>query len=76
MAFFAQHGVSLDVRKVDDSPQNLQRLLEVTEQTETPTFVYKDCIITDFTIEEFLDEIQTYPDILRDLGLSLEALED
>lgn len=48
----------------------MQSLLEVSGQTQTPTFEYGDFIVSDFNVEEFLDELHERPDIQADLGIT------
>ncbi|MEM9226625.1 MAG: glutaredoxin domain-containing protein [Verrucomicrobiota bacterium] len=74
-AYFQQHGVELDVRDVNLSAQNMQRMVEVSGQTLTPTFEYGDCIIADFSVDEFIDQIAEYPEVRRELGIA-DHLED
>jgi len=72
MSFFSQHGVELDVRDVNLSRANLQRMIEVSGQSLTPTLEYGDFIVADFSVDEFLDEIEQVPEIKRELGFGDE----
>ena len=73
-AFFSDHGVDLDIRDVTLSAQNMQRMIEGSGQSLTPTFEYDGIVIADFSVDEFLDEIEQMPEVKRDLGLG--AKED
>ncbi len=70
MSWFQQHAVDLEVRDVSKSSASMQRMIEVSGQSLTPTFEYEDLIVADFSIDEFLDELAEHPEIRRKLGLS------
>lgn len=72
MSFFSQHGVELDVRDVNISQANLDRLIEVSGQSLTPTFEFGEFVVADFSVDEFLDELEQCPEIKRHLGLGDE----
>ncbi len=67
--FFSQHGIEVDVRDVNMSAQNMQRMIEVSGQSLTPTFEWGEFCVADFSINEFLDEIEQMPELKRALGL-------
>ncbi len=67
--FFATHGASLEIRDVDEDYVHLQRLVEVSGQANTPTFEMDDFIVTDFNVDELIDELDERPDIKRSLGI-------
>ena len=69
MAYFSQHGVELEVRDVNISEANLHRLIEISGNSLTPTFEYGEFVVADFSINEFLDELEQVPDLKRELGL-------
>jgi len=75
LGYFQQHGVDVDVRDVTRSRANLQRMIEISGQTLTPTFEYGDFVVADFSVDEFIDEIAEAPEVRRDLGLA-DHLED
>jgi len=68
MAFFSQHGIELDVRDVNISEANLHRLIEISGASMTPTFEYGEFIVADFSVDEFLAELDQVPDLKRELG--------
>jgi len=68
-SFFEQHGVGVDIRDVLASPQNMQRMIDVSGQSLTPTFEYGEFVVADFGIDEFLDELEQVPELKRELGL-------
>lgn len=73
--YFQLHGVDVDVRDVSRSRGNMQRMIEVSGQTLTPTFEYGDFVVADFSVDEFIDQIAEAPEVRRDLGLN-DHLED
>jgi glutaredoxin 3 len=67
-AFFSTHGVAVEIRDVSKSYADLKRLIEVSAQSDVPTFVYGDFVVTDFSVDELLDELAERPDIRLRLG--------
>ena len=72
LSFFSQHGVELDVRDVSLSEAALHRMIEVSGQTLTPTFEFDEFVVADFSVDEFLDELEQVPEIKKQLGLGDE----
>lgn len=70
LAFFSAHGVSLEVRDVDRDYGHLKRLIEASGQSSTPTFEYGDFIVSDFSVDELIDELHERPDIQFRLGIT------
>lgn len=70
LAFFSSHGVSLEIRQVDHDHGHLKRLSAASGQTSTPTFEYGDFIVSNFSVDEFLDELHERPDIQARLGIT------
>lgn len=70
-AFFSTHGVSVEIRDVSHSYSDMKRMVEVSGQSSVPTFVYGDFVVSDFSIDELLDELAERPDIRMRLGLGL-----
>ena len=68
-AFFSTHGVPVQIRDVSTSRADMKRLIEVNEQGDVPTFVYGDFVVSDFDVDELLDELAERPDIRLRLGL-------
>ena len=68
-AFFSTHGVPVQIRDISNSRADLKRLIEVNEQGDVPTFVYGDFVVSDFSVDELLDELAERPDIRLRLGL-------
>lgn len=68
MAFFSQHGVPVEVRDVSASSQSMQRMLEISGQSLTPTFEFGEFIVADFSVQEFIDTVEQVPEIKQQLG--------
>jgi glutaredoxin len=68
-AFFSAHGVAVEIRDVSANRADLKRLIEASEQSNVPTFVYGDFVVSDFSVDELLDELAERPDIRLRLGL-------
>ena len=68
VSYFSQHGLELDIRDVNQSQQNMQRMVEVSGQSLTPTFEWDDFVVADFSVDEFLEELEQHPDLKRELG--------
>lgn len=75
VAYFQSHAIDIDIRDVNQSAQNMQRMVEVSSQTMTPTFEYGDFVVADFSVDEFIDELAEHPEVRRELGIA-DNLED
>lgn len=71
-SFFSQHGVEVQIRDVLASRANMDRMIEVSGQTKTPTFEWGDFIVADFDVDEFLDALEQAPEIKKSLGFGFE----
>ncbi|HVU38224.1 MAG TPA: glutaredoxin family protein [Opitutales bacterium] len=69
LAYFSQHGVEVDVRDVNESKAAMQRMMEISGQTKTPTLEYGDFVVADFSVNELLDELAQVPEVKKELGL-------
>lgn len=72
ITFFGLHGVEVDVKDVTSNKSALQRMVEISSQSMTPTFEYNDFVVTDFSTDEFIGELEQRPDIKAELGLGEE----
>jgi len=71
-AFFGQHGVQVDVTDVLSNRNALKRMFEISSQSLTPTFEYKDFVVADFSTNEFINALEQRPDIKSELGFGEE----
>ena len=67
-SFFSQHGVEVEIRDVNTSRQNMNRMVEISGQSLTPTFEFGEFIVADFSVDEFLDSLEQVPEIKQQLG--------
>lgn len=69
MVFFNQHGVDLDIQDVNRDKAAMNRMVEISGQTKTPTFEFGDFIVADFDTDEFMAELDEFPEVRLKLGI-------
>jgi glutaredoxin len=69
LSFFNSQGVDLDVRDVNDNPKDMDAMVTLSGQTKTPTFEYEELMVADFDVNEFLAELNEFPEIRQKLGI-------
>lgn len=72
-SYFEQHGVDIDIRDVNSSRKDMDRMVEVSGQTLTPTFEYGEFVVADFSVDEFQAELEEFPEVKMELGIDDEA---
>jgi len=70
ISFFNQQGVELDVRDVSINRKFMDEMVQLSGQTKTPTFEFEDFMVADFDIDEFVSELEEFPEVRRKLGIS------
>lgn len=70
LSFFNSQGVDIDIRDVLENPKDMDAMVALSGQTKTPTFEYEDFVVADFAIDEFLAELDEFPEIRQQLGLA------
>jgi glutaredoxin len=70
LSFFNGQGVDLDVRDVNRSPKDMDAMVAVSGQTKTPTFEFDEFMVADFDVDEFLAELNEFPEIRQKLGIA------
>lgn len=70
LSFFNSEGVELDVRDVNTNPKDMDAMVAISGQTKAPTFEYEDFVVADFSVDEFLVELNDFPEVRHNLGLS------
>ncbi len=70
LAYFNGQGVELDVRDVTTNPKDMDAMVNISGQTKAPTFEYEDFVVADFSVDEFLAELNDFPEVRHNLGLS------
>lgn len=68
VSFFSQHGVGVEIKDVTKSRPSMQRMIEISGQSLTPTFEYGEFVVADFSVDEFLDELEQVPEVKVRLG--------
>lgn len=71
LSFFKSHSVTLEIKDVLMNPSEMSDMQEASGQNLTPTFVYEDCVIADFSVDEFKAAIKDFPEVMAKIGLSL-----
>ncbi|MFP4069054.1 MAG: glutaredoxin family protein [Opitutales bacterium] len=69
ISFFNQQGVELDIRDVSINAKFMDAMVQLSGQTKTPTFEYEDFVVADFDVDEFLSELEEFPEIRQKLGI-------
>jgi glutaredoxin 3 len=69
LSFLQRHGLDLDIRDVESNAQDMSAMISLSGQTMTPTFVYEDFIVADFSVDEFNAELNEFPEMRRALGI-------
>ncbi len=70
ISFFNAQGVDIDIQDVLRNPDHMDAMINLSGQSKTPTFQYEDFMVADFDVEEFLDELNEFPQIRSELGIS------
>ena len=70
--FFDHHGIEVEVRDVNASQQNMERMVQISGQSLTPTLEWGEFVVADFGVDELMDELDQHPDLKRELGLGDE----
>ncbi len=74
LTFFNNQGVEIHVCDVVDNPVQMERMVELSGQTLTPTFEYGEFVVSDFSIDEFMAELEENPEVKSELGIIGESL--
>ena len=71
LAYFEDKQVALDVVDVQADPSRMKELVEVSNQTMTPTLKHEDFIVSDFDLDEFELALSQNPECAKRLGLEI-----
>jgi glutaredoxin 3 len=69
LSFFNEHAVDLDVRDVSENTKDMDAMVANSGQTKTPTFEYEEFTVADFSVDEFVAELNEFPEIRLKLGI-------
>ncbi|AWT59684.1 MAG: NrdH-redoxin [Rhodospirillaceae bacterium] len=67
--FLQDKAIDVDLRDVNKSSTDFQRLIEISGQTLTPTLEFEEFMVVDFSVPEFIRAINERPDVKRKLGI-------
>jgi glutaredoxin 3 len=70
LSFFNAQGVDLDIRDVSIHAKDMDAMVSISGQTKAPTFEYSDFVVADFSVDEFLAELNEFPETRHNLGIS------
>jgi glutaredoxin len=68
-SYFEQRGVEVDLRDVTRSKADMDRMVELSGQTLTPTFEFGEFVVADFSVDEFESELEEFPEVRLALGI-------
>lgn len=71
-SFFDQNGIAIEIRDVTKSKAAMQRMIQISGQTLTPTFEYGEFVVADFSVNELNEELDQFPELRAELGLGSE----
>ena len=69
ISYFNSQGVEVEIRNVSQNHDFMNAMVAVSGQTKAPTFEYGEFTVADFSIDEFLAELNAFPEIRQKLGL-------
>lgn len=70
LQFFNDHGIAVRVKDVLEDKEAMRRMFEISGQSKTPTFEFGEFVVADFSVDEFLAELDDFPEVRRTLGLA------
>jgi glutaredoxin len=70
LSFFNTQGVDLDIRDISAHAKDMDAMVSISGQTNAPTFEYGDFVVADFSVDEFLAELNEFPEVRHNLGIS------
>lgn len=69
LSYFDSQGVALEIRDVSKQKDFMNAMVAVSGQTKAPTFEFGEFMVADFSVDEFLSELNTFPEIRQKLGI-------
>jgi glutaredoxin len=69
ISYFNSQGVEVDIRNVSKTHDYMNAMVAVSGQTKAPTFEFGEFVVADFSVDEFLAELNTFPEVRQKLGL-------
>jgi glutaredoxin len=69
ISYFNSQGVELEIRDVSKHADFMNAMVAVSGQTKAPTFEFDEFTVADFSVDEFLAELNAFPEVRQKLGL-------
>lgn len=69
LSFFNSQGVDIDLRDVSLNAKDMDAMVSISGQSKVPTFEYGDFVVADFSVDEFLAELNEFPEVRHNLGI-------
>ena len=69
ISYFNSQGVELEIRNVSQNSDFMNAMVAVSGQTKAPTFEFGEFSVADFSVDEFLAELNAFPEIRKKIGL-------
>ena len=73
LRFFRDKKIDLHVVDVLRDRKSMERLIAISSQTRTPTFEYRDFVVADFSIDEFLQALERHPSVKEEMGFGTSS---
>jgi glutaredoxin len=70
LSFFNSQGIDIDLRDVSLNAKDMDAMVSISGQSKVPTFEYGDFVVSDFSVDEFLAELNEFPEAQHNLGIS------
>ncbi len=68
VSYFNKKGLKPVIKDVLTDREAMQRMVEITGQTRTPSFEYEEFVVADFSVDEFISAINRAPKVKEALG--------
>ena len=72
LRFFSENNIEIEIRDVYQDRQSMQRLIDISGQTLTPTLEFGDFVVADFSVAEFIRALDDAPQVRQLFGLNVD----
>ena len=69
ISYFNSQGIELEIRNVSQNSDFMNAMVALSGQTKAPTFEFGEFSVADFSVDEFLAELNAFPEIRKKIGL-------
>ena len=73
LRFFREKEIDLYVVDVLRDRKSMEQLIAISGQTRTPTFEYRNFVVADFSIDEFLQALECQPSVKEEIGFETSS---